>query len=134
MGCGRDLRVPKKAEKERTFLLRVGLQWVWAVCRSGAFCVGARGSRSLALVQPLANQGLDDRLPAHVEIFGGALELFQHGGRKIHVDALDGLSHFTKIGEKARNILAVVRHPSDGFGRDWLLLTPYVLHKVFAPR
>jgi len=134
MGCGRDLRVPKKAEKERTFLLRVGLQWVRAVCRSGAFCAGARGSRSLALIQPLANQGLDDRLPAHVEIFGGALELIQHGGRKIHVDALDGLSHFTKIGEKARNILAVVRHPSDGFGRDWLLLTPYVLHKVFAPR
>ena len=88
----------------------------------------------MALVQSLAYHGLDDRLPADVEIFGGALELFQHRGRKIHVDALDGLSHFAGIAEKARNILALVRHPSDGFGRDRLLLTSSVLHKVSAPR
>lgn len=85
----------------------------------------------MALVQPLANQGLDDRLPAHVEILGGALELFEHGGRKIHVDALDGLSHFAGIGEKARNILAAVRHASDGSRRDRLLLTLSALHKVY---
>jgi hypothetical protein len=82
----------------------------------GAFCPSARSSRPLALVQSLANQCLDDGLPANVEIPGGALEFFQHGGAKIHVHALDRFSHLAGVGEKARNILSPVRHPGDGFG------------------
>ena len=88
----------------------------------------------MALVESLAHQGLDDRLPADVEILGGALELFEHGGGKVHVHALDGFPHFAGIGEEARNILAVVRDASNGFGRDRLLLTVRVLHKVLALR
>src|SRR5260370_9004939 len=92
------------------------------VSRLGAFCPGAGSSRPLALVQSLANQCLDDRLPADIEIPGGALEFFQHGGAKIHVHTLDGFSHLAGVGEKARNVLAVIRHPSDGFVSDRLLL------------
>src|SRR5260370_25024071 len=104
------------------------------VSRLGAFCPGAGSSRPLALVQSLANQCLDDRLPADIQISGGAFEFFRHGGRKIHVRALDGFSHRDGVGEKARNILAIVGYPSDGFGRGRLLLKWCVLHRVSAPR
>ncbi|HUC55254.1 MAG TPA: hypothetical protein VMR90_14475 [Candidatus Cybelea sp.] len=46
----------------------------------------------------------------------------EHRSRKIHIHELDRFSHLAGVAEKARNTLALVRHPGNGFGRDRLLL------------
>src|ERR1700737_2921120 len=75
-----------------------------------------------------------DATPLHYLILIGAINVLPRIFEKIHVHALDGFPHLTRVGEKTRNILALVRHPSDGFGRDRLLLKWCVLHRVSAPR
>jgi len=103
-----------------------------ATGKSRALHSSARRPGQVALVQSLADQGLDDRLPADVEFLGEAFQFFEHGGGEINIHTLDWLHHAAGIGEEARNILAVVRHAGDGFGRCRFFLTSSVLHKVFV--
>ena len=77
----------------------------------------------VTLVQSLADEGLDDRLPADVEFLGEAFQFFEHGSGEINIHALDRFHHAAGIGEEARNILAVVRHAGNGFGRCRFFLT-----------
>lgn len=84
--------------------------------KSRALHSSARRPGHVALVQPLADQGLDDRLPADVEFLSEAFEFFEHAGSEINVYTLDGFHHAAGIGEEARNVFAIVRHAGDGFG------------------
>ena len=91
--------------------------------KSRALHSWARRSGHVALVQSLADQGFDDRLPADVQFLGEAFQFFEHGGGEINIHTLDWFHHAAGIGEEARNILAVVRHAGDGFGRCRFFLT-----------
>jgi hypothetical protein len=87
----------------------------------------------MALVEALAKQRFDHRLAADIEVFGSVVEFLQHRSRKIHVHPLDRFPHFPRVAKKARNIPALVSHPSDRLGRHWLFLKSRILHRVFAP-
>ena len=91
--------------------------------KSRALHSSARRPGHVALVQSLADQGFDDRLPADVEFLGEAFQFFEHGGGEINIYTLDRFHHAAGIGEEARDILAAVRHAGDGFGRCRFLLT-----------
>jgi hypothetical protein len=84
----------------------------------------------LALVQCLANQGLDDGLSADVEFFGGALQLLEHGRREIDVHALDGFHYAAGIGENRETSLplsairAIVSADTRRFLRDVFFIEP----------
>jgi len=99
---------------------------------SGPVSSSAGGPCDVALIQSLSNQGLDDRLAAHVQFFRGILQFFQHRSREVYIHALDGLPHLAGIGEKPRDILTAVRHSRNALGRRGPLLTRRVLHKVFV--
>jgi len=62
---------------------------------------GGRGAGGLPLVEGFAKHGFDDGLAADVEFFCRSFEFFEHSGGEVNVDALDGLHHFTGIGEEA---------------------------------
>ena len=91
--------------------------------RSRALHSSARCPGHVTLVQSLADEGLDDRLPADVEFLGEAFQFFEHGSGEINIHALNWFHHAAGIGEEARHILAVVRHAGDGFGRCRFFLT-----------
>ena len=88
----------------------------------------------MALIEALAEQRFDDGLAADVQLLCEAVQLVEHGGGEIHVDALDGLHAAAGIGEEPRDILAAIGHAGDGFGGYGLFLTRRVFQKVFALR
>lgn len=65
----------------------------------------AGSSGDLALVEGLANQSLDDGLPTDVQVLCGCIQLFEHGCREVHVDALNGFHHFAGVGKKRETSL-----------------------------
>jgi hypothetical protein len=94
--------------------------------RSGISASGASGSglgspralRQVVLIQRLPDQRLDDRLTAHVQIASGFIQLIQHTGRDIYVDALNRLYHSALSLEKPGNVLALIRQPCNRVGRN----------------
>jgi len=90
----------------------------------------AGSSGGLALVEGLADERFDDRLAADVELFGGDFQFFEHGGREIDVDALDGLHHFPGVGKKVGHVLAVICHAGDGLDGQGLSSRTRFLHRA----
>ena len=84
----------------------------------------------MTLVEGLTKHGFDYGLAVDVEFFGGGFEFSEHGGGKVDVDALNGLHHFTAVGEKAGDVFAVVGSAGYGFGGDWLFSRADFLHRV----
>ena len=72
--------------------------------------------RKILPVQTLANQRLDHSLAADVQLLCGSVQLFQHGGRKIDIYALNRLHHLSGIREKTRNILSSFRKAGNRLG------------------
>jgi hypothetical protein len=64
------------------------------------------------LVEGMADESLDHRLPANVHSLGRPVQFFQHRGGEIDVYPLNGWHHFPPIGKEAGNILALASVPT----------------------
>lgn len=62
----------------------------------------------VVLIESLPNQGLDDRLAAHVEVLSRLIQFLQHAGSDIHVNALNRLNHAASALEEVGNIFALI--------------------------
>jgi hypothetical protein len=67
-------------------------------------------------VEGLPNRCLYDCLAAHVEILGGSIQFFEHGGRDVHIYTLNRLDHAAQALEKARDVLPLVGKLCDRLG------------------
>jgi hypothetical protein len=70
----------------------------------------------MLLIQRMAQQGLDDRLTADIQVPRRLIEFLEHGQGKVHIDALNGRHHLAFPGEKTRDVLAAVGEFSDLVG------------------
>src|SRR6476619_1745065 len=87
----------------------------------------------ISLIERLPDQGLDERLPADIQVFGRRIQLLQHGRRKVYVYSLNRPHHASGVGEKSGNVLAALRHARNLFRRRRLPGLTSVLHKDAAP-
>src|ERR1039457_6462592 len=92
-----------------------------------------RRSRQIVLIERLANQRLDHRLPADVQLLRSLVQFFEHGRGEIHVDSLNWGHHPASIRKELRNIATLLGETRDGFRRYRYPLPTSVLHKVVAP-
>ena len=91
-----------------------------------------RRSRQIVLIERLANQPLDHRLPADVQILGPLVQFFEHGSCEIHVDSLNWGHHPASIRKELRNIATLLGETRDGFRRYRYPLPTSVLHKAVS--
>ena len=71
----------------------------------------------ISLIERLPNQGLYERLPADIQVFGCGIKFLQHGRRKINVYSLNRPHHAPGVGEKPGNVLAALRQARNFFRR-----------------
>jgi len=60
------------------------------------------------LIESLADQRLDDRLAAHIEVVSSPIQFLQHAGSDVDVNTLNRLNHAALALEEMRNVLALV--------------------------
>ena len=84
-------------------------------------------------VERLSDESLDDRLTAHIEVLRGPIQLLQHRGGHVHIDALNRLNHATLALEETGNILALIRETRDTVGGNRLARFTSFLHVVGFP-
>src|SRR5579863_1335941 len=85
------------------------------------------------LVEGLPQQALDDRLPADVQLSRRFLQLLEHAGGEIDVDALNRVHHPAAVGEKPRDVFALVGEPRNRLRRRSPPPLTSFLHKAVAP-
>jgi len=66
------------------------------------------GFGEIVTIKALAEQGLDDSLPANVEFLRGGVKFVEHDGGEVDIDALNGRHYFSGIGEKTRDIFSTI--------------------------
>jgi hypothetical protein len=88
----------------------------------------------IVLIESLPDQRLDDRLAAHVEVLGSLIQLLQHAGRNVHVNALNRLNHAAFALEEMGNVLALIGETRDRIGRNRFGGVTNFPHIIGSPR
>jgi hypothetical protein len=60
------------------------------------------------LIESLPDERFDNGLAAYVKIPGRPIQFLQHGGREVHIHALNWLNHAARALEETRNILPLI--------------------------
>jgi hypothetical protein len=91
------------------------------------------GFGEIVTIKALAEQGLDDGLPANVEFLRGGVKFVEHDGGEVDIDALNGRHHFSGIGEKTRDVFSTISEARNGLGGNGPWFFTSTLHKVSFP-
>jgi len=91
------------------------------------------GFGEIVTIKALAEQGLDDSLPANVEFLGGGVKFVEHDGGEVDIDALNGRHYFSGIGEKTRDIFSTIGEARNGIDGNGPWFFTSALHRVSFP-